>query len=382
MENIEKVCSYALSKIFIREPRLAAAIIRNLGDAESIFRLDRESLFEALGPYNRYRDIIASTSVDKEAEELAKVEKGGISYMYFNHPLYPEPLAECEDAPAGFFVRSSDSFENIFGRESIAVVGTRNMTSYGREWCERIVEALSEFPARPTIVSGLAYGVDITAHLEALRRGLPTIAVLGNGIDFIYPVRHEGYARRITETPRCAVISEYPPGSDVLATNFLCRNRIIAGLSRATILVESRIKGGGMTTARQASSYDRDVFAVPGRNDDPMSQGCNLLIQTKVAEAAIDCDTISKSLGYRRAHTPESRIADLGSIYEGKVSGKEMELMVKVLLIIRSKRDISIDEIAENGGLSYRNVMAAIGRLEADGLVCVDLLQRCSIKKG
>lgn len=380
MENREQVCSYALSRIFSFEPRLANAVVETFGDASSIFSLDRDSLFEALGPYNRYRDVIAGTSLDRAASELDAAMRGGCGYLYRLHPDYPEPLAMCDDAPVGFFVRSSDTFSNVFSRMCVAVVGTRNMTSYGRQWCTRTVNALADTVERPTIVSGLAFGVDITAHLAALDSGLPTVAVLGNGVDSVYPAAHYDYAGRIASLPGCAVITEYPPGASVVAVNFLCRNRIIAGLSRATVLVESRIKGGGMTTARQAASYGRDVYAVPGRNDDLMSQGCNLLIRQQTAVPVTDCDGFVESLGFKPSgHRKPGALRVNAAV--GRMDGVQLEQTGRILLEIRSNRDITLEELGSRCGISYGDLVAAVTRLEADGLVNVDFLRRCSINE-
>lgn len=379
MENKEKVCSYALSRIFSYEPRIAHAIVEGLGDASSLFSLDRDSLFELLGPFNKYREAVSSFSLDKAAAELDGVEVRGYRYLYSALPEYPEALSVCEDAPVGFFVRSEDSFANIFGRESVSVVGTRDMTSYGAEWCRKVVDILGCTRQRPTIVSGLALGVDITAHLGALKNGLPTIAVLGNGAGTVYPACHGDYAERIAHTPCSAVITEYPPGADVSPVNFLCRNRIIAGLSKATVLVESRIKGGGMTTARQASSYGRDVFSVPGRNDDVMSKGCNLLIQTQIASPILDGRSFLNALGY----TPEkirkaSSDRPLAKIERG-MTAQEIEIAGRLLSIIRANRGITVSDLSGRTGMQYSSLITMLCRLEADGMINIDLLQRCSI---
>lgn len=379
MENKEQVCSYALSRIFSYEPRIAHAIVEQLGDAAGIFSFDRDSLFELLGPFNRYRDAITSFSLDEAAADLARLAGEGYRYLHSGHPDFPEALSVCEDAPVGFFVRSEDSFGNIFGREAISVVGTRDMSSYGKEWCRRVVTALGGTRQRPTIVSGLALGVDITAHLAALENGLPTIAVLGNGAGMIYPACHSDYAERIIHTPCSAVITEYPPGACVSPVNFLCRNRIIAGLSKATVLVESRLRGGGMTTARQASSYGRDVFTVPGRNDDVRSQGCNLLIQAQLASPVIDAASFVRALGYSADAGCAAGRARPDISGMRAMTGVEIDMAGRLLSAIRSKRDVTVTELSSMTGVQYGCLMAILGRLEADGMINIDMLQRCSI---
>lgn len=383
MENIETVASFALSRIFRYEPRLAKAIVETLGSAEAIFRLDKDGLFEALGPFNKYREPIVNTSLDKASQELDDILKDGYSYIPHCHPDFPRNLSFCEDAPVGFFLRSDDSPANIFSGDRISIVGTRDITPYGREWCRRLTSALGETEEKPAIVSGLAYGVDINAQVGALDNGLKTISVLGNGIGSIYPAMHASYADRICHTPGCGIITEYPPGADVTATNFLCRNRIIAGMSRATILVESKLRGGGMTTARQASSYSRDVFAIPGRSDDVFSQGCNCLIQSHLAEPINSVEEFIDGLGYHHVGTAVNKAAAMApkDYYSGSMDANKIDLASRILLMVRKNRGIAVSEMADSLHLPYHEVIALVTRLEGDGFIEVDILQRCSIKK-
>lgn len=382
MVRREEACAFALSRIFMYEPRLARVVVNGFGDASTVFSLSSDQLFEALGPYNKYRDAIASTNIERVAEELDGIVRAGYRFMGYDDAAFPEALSECEDAPVGLFVRSGDSLENIFGREKVAFVGTRDASSYGVEWCSRMVSSLAGSDVRPSIVSGLAFGIDIAAHRAAMDAGLPTIAVLGTGIDIIYPRQHEGFAHDIIHRPGSAVISEYPPGVSVLAINFLSRNRIIAGLSRATVLVESRIKGGGMTTARQAASYNREVFALPGRNDDLRSQGCNFLIHSQVADAAISCEELFKSLNYKSLRkTKADRKKECSEFYAGSMDPCRIEWAGRILLAVRAERGLTAAELAGRLAIPFKEVLALVGRLEADGFIEVDLLQRCSIAK-
>lgn len=380
MEYSEQICTYALSRIFLREPKLSRAVIDTLGSAGALFSLDDDGLFEALGPFCKYRDAIARTDLGKTEEDLHRILKETSSrYLWHGHPDFPQALSSCEDGPVGFFFKSVDEPGNVFRRESVSVVGTRDITPYGREWCGRIVTALGGTDERPAIVSGLAYGVDITAQLKALETGLPTIAVLGNGTGSIYPAAHSSYAERIVGTQGCAVISEYPPDTDVLAVNFLARNRIIAGLSKATVLVESKIRGGGMTTARIAASYGRDVFAVPGRNDDLRSQGCNALIQSHTADALADTDRFLDSLGYHRRKAKAVAVRSDG--HDASISGADVDTAGALLVRIRARRGITVEELAAEARLPIHRVRAILTGLEADGIIDMDILGRCSINR-
>jgi len=378
----EDVCVFALGKIFCYEPRLAKALVDGLGSASDVFSMTEDQLFELFGPFSKYREVIGAVNLDAEAETLEKILSDGCRYMTYDNAAFPGLLKQCEDAPIGLFVKGSDTLENIFGREMVAFVGTRDASSYGRDWCSRMVMSLAESDVRPTIVSGLAYGIDISAHIAALEQGLPTIAVLGTGISKIYPHCHTRYARQIMERPSSAIVSEYPPGVMVSATSFLARNRIIAGMSRATVLVESRIKGGGMTTAREAASYNRDVFALPGRNDDIRSQGCNMLIHSRLADAVISCDELFKSLGYKKkAKKTGEMILSCREFYAGSMDVDKIDKVVRIISVVRSNRGITSAELSQELGIPFSEVLPLVGRLEADGFIETDMLQRCSIAK-
>ena len=375
----EDACTFELSRIFRYKPNLAKALVEHFGDAESLFKLSRGQLEEVFGPHCSLQSAIAEADLEKAHRELREILDKGYRYLTITDPDYPDSLSICEDAPVGLFVDSEDSFRSIFGRKRISVVGTRDISPYGMEWCRKTVYALATTAERPSIVSGLAFGTDITAHISAIEAGLPTIAVLGTGIGRVYPQQHTVYAERIRKLPGSAVLSEYPPDAGVSALNFLSRNRIIAGLSEATVLVESRIKGGGMTTARLASSYGRDVFAVPGRNDDLRSQGCNVLIGRHTAEPLIDTGAFISYLGLKTQKAGKAHPDDTEKYLNG-LSARgccDVEGIRRILLAIRSERGITVSGLAESTGMSMSSVLSATGMLESDGMVTLDLLQRC-----
>lgn len=375
----EDVCTFALSRIFQFDPRISKALAAAFGSCSLLLEQDRGKVVEALGPYSKYREAILNLDLGKEERLLDSILATGVRYLIHNDPDFPMLLSQCEDAPIGLFVRSSDSFRNIFGSSCVSVVGTRDMSSYGENQCRRIVETLSHAKTRPAIVSGLALGIDITAHRTALENGLPTIAVLGTCIDTIYPAAHYNWAEQIIRTPRCAVISEYAPGTDVRKISFLGRNRIIAGLSGATVLVESRIKGGGMTTARLASSYNRSVYAVPGRSDDVRSQGCNLLIHAMTAESIISPEEFFKSMGLGRlAASAGKKKLSVDKFYGGSMDRIQLELLSRIMGLVRSERDISVTDIAQRLDIGMAAALSMTARLEADGFLNIDVLQRCS----
>lgn len=378
--QIERVSACTLNRVFGYEPRIASGLIRGLGSASSVFELSKKELTSLLGPFSKYRDRLCDASREETATELERLSSSGCCFVSLTEECYPSLLKECEDAPAGLYVRSSSPPEEIFnGRASISIVGTRDISLYGKEWCPRIVEALAHTPEPPRIVSGLAFGVDITAHMAATAFGLPTVAVLPVGIDDVYPSAHRVAAEKIAASPGSALITDYPPHTGAVAVNFLRRNRIIAGLSAATILVESKIRGGGMMTARLAFGYGRDVLVLPGRIDDIRSQGCNLLIHDKIAEPIVSLEALGGILGLGKSaavHRKDIRAEVLERYGEDGGDGK---LLSSIAGLIAGKRGITVEEIGRECGIGYGKALSLAGMLESDGFIDTDLLQRCTI---
>ena len=380
----EKACHCALNRIFGFEPRIALALISHLGGASEVFRLSTDELDGLLGPHSKYKGVISAKALDNAHKELESLAVQGISFVGYSEDGYPTSLRECEDAPTGLYIRSSTPLEDLWtNRRMISVIGTRDLSPYGKEWCERLVSSLADIPQkdRPVIVSGMALGVDFCAHSAALKYGLPTIGVMATGPDEIYPPRHRNIGETICRTPGSALITDYPPQTAPLAIHFLRRNRIIAGLSEATVLVESKIKGGGMMTARLADSYNRTVFALPGRVDDIRSQGCNHLIRGRVAIPITSIQDFLKELGIKpaRGKNPASDAENLENLYKGSISDDKISQMGRILLTIRKERGIMVEDIAIQTGIDYPQVCQLLGMLETDGIISRDLLQRCFI---
>ncbi len=377
----ERICMCAMNKIFGFKPRIALTLLQELGSAKEVFDLGDEGIDEILGPYSEFRGKLGPEALDWAESELEKLKGLEAAFVCFGEDGYPPLLEYCEDAPVGIYYKGTSPPEETFGTsEAISIVGTRDLSDYGREWCKKIVRSVAAGKTSPSIVSGLAIGTDICAHMEALECGLPTIGVMASGIDEIYPAKHARTADRMCATPKCALVTDYPVGTVPLRVNFMRRNRIIAGVSKATILIESKIKGGGMMTARLSDSYNRDTYALPGRVDDLRSQGCNQLIREQTAQAVTDCGSLMEALGL-----PQSRIAGdspeeimfrlkRGSIAQGRI-GKA----AKLLLEIRRKRGINLDELSRVTGLPYREVISLCSALQKDGLIEIDILQRCHI---
>ena len=378
----EKYALCALNRIFGFEPKVAHALLAEIGSASGIFSLSEKELDALMGPWSKYRGRICPRALDEAAEELHGLSSKGIRFIGCTEDGYPGMLLECEDPSVGLYVRSTTPPDELFRpRRNIAVVGTRDITPYGSEWCTRIVEGLARSHERPGIISGLALGTDICAHRTALECGLPTIGVMATGPETVYPHRHREFAERLVSTPGCALITDYPPGTAPLAIHFLRRNRIIAGMSDATVLVESKIKGGGMMTARLAYSYNREVYALPGRVDDSRSQGCNLLIKEKIAEAVDSVEGMMDSMGMKRSKA--SALPTAADVIMDTFAEKADPVMVKELIdavrAIHTHRGITLDDLSALLASDYSRVSRLAGMLEMEGVISVDLLQRCTL---
>ena len=379
----ETTCLCALNRIFGFEPKIGIALLQHIGNAVDVMNLSPKDQSLILGPHSKYLGKISPRSIEYEAEELTRLKTQNINFIGLTQEHYPTLLKECEDSPIGLYVKSTDSLENIFQkRPRVSVVGTRDLSLYGEEWCTKTVKSLASTSEKPLIVSGLALGTDICAHKTAIENNLPTIGVMATGAEKIYPWRHNDFAEMLTHTPGCALVTDYPPGTAPLAIHFLRRNRIIAGLSESTILIESKIKGGGMMTCRLAFSYGRDVYALPGRIDDIRSQGCNLLIKEKIAEPIISAQDLTKSLGFKTLRNSNNSISDqdlLQQQYATFLSQDKISQMANLILQIRKNRGITIEEISEACQLEYCKVAELTSLLESDGIISIDLLQRCTI---
>lgn len=385
MENFEeKACLCALNRIFGFEPKIAKALLEHYGSATEVMTMNQNEVTLVLGPHSKYSSQINRKNVDSAKRELESLDRSGIRFLGATERDFPSALLDCPDSPAGLYIKSCSSDSEIFNdQEGIAIVGTRDISLYGQEWCKKIVLDLSETDCKPVIVSGLALGTDICAHQSAIDSGLRTIAVMATGPDTIYPWKHKNFADRLVSTPGCALITDYPPGTAPLAIHFLRRNRIIAGLSRATILIESKTRGGGMTTARLAFSYGREVYALPGRVDDTRSQGCNYLIKNKIAEPLTCPAELIKDLGYRTVLQGSGKKDNTHGIlqkYTGVLPEDKVGQMAAILLAIRGSRGITLEEITEVTELQYNRVAELTSILECDGIITIDLLQRCIIK--
>ena len=368
----------ALNAIFGNRPRIVAQIAETFSSADELFSLTEKEQAEIFGPWSRFSTRPAADVLEAARREYLDLSSKGVSFIsIFDTDAYPPLLRECPDAPLLLYVRGNPSV--LLNPHPVSIVGTRDMDSYGRDCSIKAVRELAETSEKPLIVSGLAFGVDITAHMASLSCGLPTAAVIPVGIERIYPPSHATAADKIVAAGG-AVITDYPPGTIPMPYNFLRRNRIIAGLSAATLLIESRRKGGGMMTARLAHGYGRTVLAIPGRLDDPRSEGCNSLIAEKAAEAYCGQASLLEALGLPLQGNRKAPKAEdlLRGRFAGRLDESEIMGLARILSAIRTHRDISVSDLAGTLGLDYPAASRAVCLLETEGLICTDVLQRCS----
>lgn len=275
------VSKIAFSSLRSLSPELAGALLDRVGSEEAFFNLSESQLSAVMGFSNRlFGAKIRSEAVEKARREAEFVESNSIRTIYFRDADYPQRLLQCDDAPLMIYTLGDCDLNS---RRIVSIVGTRHATAYGSDFTAGFVEELAAIlPDKPVIVSGLAYGIDIAAHKAALRAGLPTVAVVAHGLNTIYPPVHRSTAVEMIRNGG-ALLTDYQSSATIHKGNFLARNRIVAGLSDAVIVIESASKGGALVTARLASGYNRDVFALPGRTSDRYSAGCNALIADHVA---------------------------------------------------------------------------------------------------
>ncbi|MDR3219106.1 MAG: DNA-processing protein DprA [Dysgonamonadaceae bacterium] len=272
----------------------AKQIIETLGDASPLFTEKKHLLEKIPGLSRRIIGEIYQPEVLQRAEkEIRFLEKSKNKALFITDPAYPQRLKECVDAPVMLYFRGNT---HLNGEKIIGIVGTRNATAYGREVGEQLIRDVREKFPDTLIVSGLAYGIDIISHRAALKEGLPTVGVLAHGLDRIYPAVHRNTAVEMLENG--GLLTDFMSETIPDRRNFVKRNRIIAGVSDCIVVIESAGKGGALITASIADSYNKDIFAFPGRANDKYSEGCNALVKYKKAALITSADDIFREMNW------------------------------------------------------------------------------------
>lgn len=308
--------------------------------------------------------------LDMARKEVRFMEEHKIQALFVLDDDYPVRLFQAYDAPVMLYKLGRCSLDND---KIVSVVGTRHATVFGVGMTGRLVADLAERYPGMCIVSGLAYGIDATAHGAALDNGLPTVAVLAHGLQMIYPAQHRDLARRILAAGG-AIVSEYPSGTTPYRSRFLERNRIIAALADVTVIVESDVKGGAMSTARCANEYDREVMAVPGRPIDPHSSGCNALISRQRASILRDADDLTTQTGWKTQVMVKSMTPSLFPELDG-----DSKLVYEY--IAGSEDPQPMDAVFRSTGVAMARLMPILSELEFDGLLIRHPGNRFSVKR-
>ena len=340
-------------------PVSARAMLSYCGSIENIFRTKKSHLEKIPGIGRERARLVDKKIVFEKAEkEIRFIRKYNIKPFFYLDQEYPARLRNCEDAPLMLFYKGNADLN--FPR-MIAIVGTRFMTPYGKAATEKLIEELVK--NRVIIVSGLAYGVDIQAHKSALRNNIPTIGVVAHGLDRIYPAENKATAEKMIKEG--GIITEYATGTRADRENFPARNRIVAGMCDATIVIESAEKGGALITAELANDYNRDVFALPGRVTDYYSKGCHMLIRKNKAMLFESADQVAEMMNWD--DNKQSAITKNKNQLELFSSLNEDEK--KLVGVLREKGQTGIDTIAIQVALPVSKVSALLLGLEFSGVL-------------
>lgn len=347
--------------------KIALTLIKNVGHvtakqllthfitAEAVFSAKKRQLMEIPGIGELTANyILSKEALPKARIQLNFIEKHQVKVLFYTDDDYPFRLKNCIDAPVLLYYRGNADLNH---QRVISVVGTRKATGYGKELCRQLAETLAPYDV--LIISGLAYGIDITAHQESLQYQIPTIGVLAHGLDRLYPQVHREVARKMVQNG--GLITEFPLYTNPDKENFPKRNRIIAGLSDATIVVEAASKGGALITADIANSYDRDVYAFPGRTTDPASAGCNFLIKTNRAGLISHAEDLIYNLGWEI----ERPVKQSSQTQLPVGLSAEEEQIVSVLRFSA----LSIDRIASDLSIAQSKLSLHLLNLEMQGIL-------------
>ena len=336
----------------------AKTLVAYTGSPEQVFTEREKTLRTIPGIGTILAKNISTANVLSRAEkEIDFITKNKISALFYLDAAYPQRLHSCEDAPIVLYVKGNPDLNTS---KVISVVGTRNATEYGKRTVDAFISELSKKGYRILVISGLAYGIDIHAHKAALHMGLPTVAVLGHGLETIYPSLHDKIANDML-AHEGGLVSDFMSFSPIDRKNFLRRNRIIAGLSDATIIVESAKRGGALVTAEIACSYNRDVFAFPGRREDIFSEGCNFLIKTNKAALIESVADLEYVMNWSSGSKPD---AIQPRLFNDLAPDEKI-----IVDLLQSEGETVIDQICLKTGLAMNKISSTLLNLEFAGVV-------------
>ena len=339
---------------------LAKNLISYIGSAEAVFKERQQNLAKIPGIGEMLsREIVAQNVLKRAEEEIDYIVKNSIQAYYYADRAYPFRLKECHDAPIVLYSKGNC---NLNDGKFVGIVGTRNSTEIGRENCQQLVRELAALQIEIVVVSGLAYGIDISAHKAALDSGIPTIGVVGHGLDRLYPSSHSAVALKMLSNG--ALLTEYLSGTNPEAPNFVQRNRIIAGLCDAIVVIESAKRGGSLITAEIANEYNRDVFAYPGRITDPYSAGCNALIRNNKASLIESAEDLCRFMSWEGVTTKGVTAVQTTMFLD--LTDEEQKLVA----ILRLHSDgFQVNELAIQMEKPFSKISALLLEMEFKGVV-------------
>ncbi len=373
---MEEELLYTLALTFVPGlgPKRQHDVLKRFGSAQAFFKTAERQGQLTIGTADSLR------LAQRRAEaELSLAARNGWHICIIGTPDYPPLLGDCPDAPLLLFVRSLQPPAapcHAFKRPALAIVGTRKASHYGRSQTDRLLSELRDDPI--CTVSGLALGIDTQAHRSSLQYGLPTVAVVGHGLEQIYPTANESLAEEIV-TSGGAIVTEMPSGTPITGGLFPRRNRIIAGLSQAVVVAEASLKGGALITARIAHSYNRCLFAFPGKNDMHFSKGCNFLIKSQMAQLLETADDLRAEVAWTRGEPPKSTETTSAPLPDehhplrrdppypdGEDGGMPLN---RLLQIIRRESPAGLEQMAEETGRPLPDLLSDLLALELAGRI-------------
>lgn len=334
----------------------AKALVNHFGNAEAIFKAKKKELEEIEGIGSiKAKSIKEFIDFNIAEEEILFIEKYKITPLFITDKNYPQRLLNCYDSPLILYYRGNADLNTS---KIISIVGTRNHNDYGKTICEKLVDDLAD--QNVLIVSGLAFGIDSIAHKSALKNDLKTIGVLAHGLDRIYPSQNKSLAKQMIE--QGGLLTDFKSKTNPDKQNFPKRNRIVAGISDAIVVIETGLKGGSLITAELGNGYNKDVFAIPGRVNDSKSEGCNYLIKNNKACLITSANDLLENMGWKENKKPSQK--------------KQRELFIElsgdekiVVNILQQQEQIHIDDLYIKSGLSSSAVAAALLTLEMQNVI-------------
>ncbi|MBQ8046837.1 MAG: DNA-processing protein DprA [Prevotella sp.] len=363
MDQQEVINCIALTRTSYLSLANLLLLYRELGSATAIMN-HRQDIREVM-PLASERLVAALRNLDeplRRAEaEMRFIEDNDVIALPMSDPLYPQRLRECDDAPIVMFYKGTADLNR---KRVISVVGTRHATAYGDDLVRRLMGDLRQLCPEVLIVSGLAYGIDISAHRHALQQGMDTVAVLAHGLDTLYPSRHRQTAD--TMLAQGGLLTEYLSGTNADKGNFVRRNRIVAGLCDACLLVESAAKGGGLITCGIARDYNRDVFAFPGHVGTPYSEGCNRLIRDNGAMLVTSAQDLVEAMGWQVDNTlRQARQEGIERSLFPELSADEQ----RIVDVLKAQNDLQINMISVKSEMGVSQLAALLFSMEMKGIV-------------